>query len=173
MYCPNCGQSQISNEMRFCSRCGLALSGLAEWLATGRLTAPGTEEMPESLDSPRRKGMRRGAKLMFFSGVLFIVFMFFSILIHEGAIMFVPCALFFVSLVLILYARLFSSMTVERPMVQMPTVYDSALGSSFARGSLTAAANFPVPPIGKQQVRTNELSQPSSVTENTTRLLDE
>ena len=35
MYCPNCGQQQISDEMRFCSRCGLALSGLMEWLAGG------------------------------------------------------------------------------------------------------------------------------------------
>ena len=32
MYCPNCGQQQVSEEMRFCSRCGLALSGLTEWL---------------------------------------------------------------------------------------------------------------------------------------------
>ncbi len=37
MYCPNCGQQQVSEEMRFCSRCGLALSGLAEWLAGGML----------------------------------------------------------------------------------------------------------------------------------------
>ena len=34
MYCPNCGQQQVSGEMRFCSRCGLALTGLAEWLAS-------------------------------------------------------------------------------------------------------------------------------------------
>ena len=32
MYCPKCGQQQVSDEMRFCSRCGLALTGLAEWL---------------------------------------------------------------------------------------------------------------------------------------------
>src|SRR5689334_7647741 len=37
MYCPNCGQQQVSDEMRFCSRCGLALTGLAEWLGGGML----------------------------------------------------------------------------------------------------------------------------------------
>lgn len=31
---------------------------------------------------------------------------------------------------------------------------------------------MPVPGVGRQPVRTNELAQPPSVTENTTRLLD-
>ena len=39
MYCPKCGQQQISDEMKFCSRCGLALSGLADWLAGGGVRA--------------------------------------------------------------------------------------------------------------------------------------
>ena len=46
MYCPNCGQQQISDEMRFCSRCGLALSGLAEWLARGGVPAKPEEKSP-------------------------------------------------------------------------------------------------------------------------------
>ena len=68
MYCPNCGQQQISGEMRFCSRCGLSLSGLAEWLTGSGLSAKRRDEALVSASSPRPKGMRRAAKLMFFSG---------------------------------------------------------------------------------------------------------
>ena len=95
MYCPNCGQQQISNEMRFCSRCGLGLSGLAEWLAGGGLPAKRADEAPVTADSPRRKGVRRAAKLMFFSGALFVVFLVICLAIEEGAPMILPVALFF------------------------------------------------------------------------------
>lgn len=170
MYCPNCGQQQISDEMRFCSRCGLALSGLAEWLVGGRLPAKRRDEAedPRAL-SPRRKGIRRAAKLMFFSGVLFPVFLVISLAIDEGAPMIVPFLLFFVSLTMMLYARLFSDKTSP---VNHQTAQTSTLGSTSARGSLPPATNMPMPGVGRQHVRTNELAQPPSVTENTTRLLD-
>jgi endogenous inhibitor of DNA gyrase (YacG/DUF329 family) len=174
MYCPKCGQQQISEEMRFCSRCGLALSGLAEWLAGGRvLPAQQNELVPHKEDvaalSPRRKGIRRAAKLMFFSGVLFPVFAIFSIAVDEGGPMVIPCMLFFISLVMMLYARLFSDKTAPAN-YQAPQT--SALGSAQPHASLLAAPNTPIPAVGRQQVRTNELAQPPSVTENTTRLLD-
>ena len=35
MYCPKCGQQQVSDNTRFCSRCGLPIDVLAEWLAGG------------------------------------------------------------------------------------------------------------------------------------------
>ena len=172
MYCPNCGQQQISDEMRFCSRCGLALSGLAEWLAGGRLPAMTKGEVPAPAAlSPRRKGIRRAAKLMFFSAVLFPVFLVFSLAADEGAPMVVPIILFFISVVLMLYARLFSDKTVPAPALSH-AAQTSTLGSTSARGSLPPAANIPIPRAGQQHVRTNELAQPPSVTENTTRLLD-
>ncbi|HET9714453.1 MAG TPA: zinc ribbon domain-containing protein [Pyrinomonadaceae bacterium] len=171
MYCPNCGQQQVSDEMRFCSRCGLALSGLAEWLAGGHLAATPRDEAPApGALSPRRKGIRRAAKLMFFSGVLFPVFLVFSLAADEGGPMVIPIILFFVSLVLMLYARLFSDKTVPAPaLYQAPQT--STVGSASARGALPPAAANPIP-AGRQHVRTNELAQPPSVTENTTRLLD-
>ena len=170
MYCPNCGQQQVSDEMRFCSRCGLAFSGLAEWLAGGgRLPQRREEPQNPAALSPRRKGIRRAAKLMFFSGVLFFVFLAFSIATEEGAFMVFPFLLFFISLVLMLYARLFSDKNApELKQAAQP----AAFGSTPARGSLTPGNTIPIPGAGRQHVRTNELAQPSSVTEHTTRLLD-
>ena len=170
MYCPNCGQQQFS-EMKFCSRCGLALTGLAEWLAGGSQPARPSEEKPVSTDSPRRKGIRRAQKLMFFSGVLFPIFLFISLAVEEGGPIAIPLVLFFVSLVLLLYARLFSDK--NAPAIPQ-AAQTSTLGSASARGSLPPATiNIPLPDARRQQVRTNELAQPPSVTENTTRLLDD
>jgi endogenous inhibitor of DNA gyrase (YacG/DUF329 family) len=169
MYCPNCGQQQISEEMRFCSRCGLALSELAEWLAGGRLplTREAEAAPPDSL-SPRRKGIRRAAKLMFFSGVMFPIFLVFSLAVEEPGPMIFPFAFFFVSIVMMLYARLFSD---KHPTVSFPAAQQtSALGSASARS--LPPPNAAMPPIGRHQVRTNELAQPPSVTDHTTRLLD-
>ena len=169
MYCPNCGQQQISDEMRFCSRCGLALSGLAEWLAGGRLPANRVDDAQVAASSPRRKGMRRAAKIMFFSAVLFPIFLAFSIAAEEGGAVVVPFLVFFVGAVLMLYARLFSDKTAP---VNNQVAQTSVLDSTAARNALPPAANIPMPGFGRHQVRTNELAQPSSVTENTTRLLD-
>ncbi len=83
--------------------------------------------------------------------------------------MVIPFGLFFVSLVMMLYARLFSDKTAP---VNNQTAQTAALNSTAARSSLPPATNMPMPDIRRQQVRTNELAQPSSVTENTTRLLD-
>jgi hypothetical protein len=111
MYCPKCGQQQISDEMRFCSRCGLALSGLAEWIDGLTLPAKRAEEPPSTALSPRRKGIRRAGKLMFFSGVLIPVFLVISLIFDEGGPMIIPFLVFFVALVMMLYARLFSDKT--------------------------------------------------------------
>ena len=169
MYCPKCGQQQVSEEMRFCSRCGLALSGLAEWLGGSQLPVQRADEMPVLGLSPRRKHIRRAAKLMFFSAVLFPVFLVFSLAVDEGGPMVIPFMVFFVSLVWMLYARLFldKTLSVINQPAQTSTLYTPPL-----RTPLPPVTTLPVPDTGRRQVRTNELAQPPSVTENTTRLLD-
>jgi len=170
MYCPNCGQQQVSDEMRFCSRCGFALSGLSEWLAGNRVPLVRREEPRSDPMSPRRKGMRRAAKLMFFSGVLFPIFLAISIGVDEGGPLAIPFILFFVSLVMMLYARLFSDKHAPDGIYAAPQT--TTLPSNPARGALPPPTNQPMPAAGRQHVRTNELYQPPSVTENTTRFLD-
>lgn len=168
MYCPNCGQQQVSDEMRFCSRCGLALSGLAEWLARGGVPAKRGEEAPVAAFPPRKK-RRRAAKLMFVSGALLPIFLVISLVVGDGAPMIVPLILFFISSVVMLYTRLFRD---EALPVKTHDAQTTALNSMSAQGSLPPASNVSMPTPGRQQVRTNELVQPPSVTENTTKLLD-
>ena len=74
MFCPECGQQQVSNEVRFCSRCGFQLAGVTGLLATrGALTVGGAP--PADLpDTPRRKGVRQGAKILLIGILLIPVF---------------------------------------------------------------------------------------------------
>jgi hypothetical protein len=175
MYCPRCGQQQISDEMKFCSRCGLPMSGLTEWLAGGGVPAIREQETPVALRSPRQKGIRRAAKLMFLSGVLFPVFLVLSLAIDEAAPMIVPIIIFFVALTMMLYYRLFGEEISPIKSRQSQTSGLGALGQMSAGSGLPPASSIPIYGPGNlagQQVRTNELAQPPSVTEHTTKLLD-
>jgi hypothetical protein len=169
MYCPRCGQQQISDETRFCSRCGLPISGLAEWLADGGVPAGRGGETLVSPPSPRRKGIRRGAKLMFLSGVLIPVFFVLSIAAGNPGPLIIPLTIFFVGLSLMLYARLFGE---EISPVKGQQAPPYGLGTTSGGSALPPASNIGVHGVGRQQVRTAELAQPPSVTEHTTKLLD-
>lgn len=106
---------------------------------------------------------------MFLSGVLFFIFMVIALMEDEGAVMIIPIMLFFVSLVIMLYSRLF-----EEPKPSN-TQQASGLGAMSQGSALPPASTIPLHGPGNlagQQVRTNELVQPPSVTENTTKLLD-
>ena len=160
--------------MRYCSRCGLALTGLLEWLAGGRVPLRAAEEAQVAPDSRRRKNIRRAGKLMFFAGALFPVFLIFALAADEPGPLVIPFFLFFIALAWMLYARIFMNKTepVKHQSAMAPASFQtSTFGPAPARGSLPpAAATPPLPNRG--QVRTNELAQRPSVTEHTTRLLD-
>lgn len=142
-----------------------------EWLAGGRVAAKPVEEPKIDALSPRRKGIRRAQKLMFFSGVLFPIFLAISIGVEEGGPMAIPFIVFFVSLVMMLYARLFSDKNAPAGHRDRPA-QTTTLPANPTPNYLPPATPLPTPPIGRQRVRTNDLAQPPSVTENTTRLLD-
>ena len=64
MFCPQCGQRQVTNEARFCSGCGFPLNVVVELLANnGQLPWRPPQSAPVGL-SPRQKGIRQGGMLM-------------------------------------------------------------------------------------------------------------
>ena len=71
MYCPQCGQQQVSGVVRFCSRCGFPLDGVIHLLSNGGMLPVyrGPEESKEM--SPRKKGVRQGGILLL-SGALVV-----------------------------------------------------------------------------------------------------
>ena len=64
MYCPQCGQQQVSDVIRYCSRCGFLLDGVTAVVARGG-TLPTQYVQPAHKQlSPRDKGVRQGALMM-------------------------------------------------------------------------------------------------------------
>src|SRR5215213_9090465 len=106
MFCPKCGQ-QSSDEVRFCPRCGLQLAGLAAYVATNDLASNRPDPTRAAEMTVKRRGMRRGAKLMFFSVVLFPVFFAFCFLVDGPGPLFVPLTVFLAGLVVLVYSLLF------------------------------------------------------------------
>lgn len=175
MHCPHCGQQQVSDVVRFCSRCGFPLEGVIYLLANGG-ALPSYQPANASREiSPRRKGVKQGALLILIGAILVpllgVLFSFTSrpslleVLIPLAAI------IFFVGGPLrMLYAALFEegaprmylpAASYAPPPVQMP--------QPVRQGMLPPPAA--APPRGWRS-NTAELVQPHSVTENTTRLLD-
>jgi len=65
MFCPKCGQQQLSDEVRFCSRCGVNLGMVTSWLADdNEVSMTGS-----TVDAPKHRNINAGVTLMF-SGTL-------------------------------------------------------------------------------------------------------
>jgi hypothetical protein len=176
MYCPQCGQQQISDSLRFCSRCGFPLESVLQLLGSGGalpLYQPiGPREM-----SARRKGVRQGAALFLAGAVLVPVLGVINGFTHGPNLLdiLVPLAaiIFFLGgLMRMLFAALFEEGAPRHPIVTTSYAppHISQLGPH-APAALPPVQNNPATGWGSRP-NTSEIRQPSSVTENTTRLLD-
>jgi len=65
MHCPSCGQQQISNETKFCSRCGMPLGLVADVLVNGGY-------LPQLAELDKAKATKWTRK----NGVMFSIFWF-------------------------------------------------------------------------------------------------
>jgi zinc-ribbon domain len=167
MFCPKCGQ-QSSDEVRFCPRCGLQLAGLNAYVAANDLTSNRLDPARQTEMTAKRLGTRRGAKLMFFSVILFPIFFAICFLVDGPAPLFVPFTVFLAGLVMLVYARLFGDELI--PARQRTSNRD--LGAAGDRPALGAAQFTPAPLFNQPRANTAEIYQPPSITENTTKLLD-
>jgi endogenous inhibitor of DNA gyrase (YacG/DUF329 family) len=168
MFCPNCGQQQVSESTKFCSRCGALISGLAEWLAGGAVPVA-KEADPRALPARRLKGVKRGVQVMFVSGVLAPVFFGLCFLVDNPGPLLIPLSIFLAGLAMMLYTQLFAEGASATP---TPPAQPPRLGPPLASAGLPPAAHLGINNLGATQGRTKELVQPPSITEHTTRLLD-
>jgi hypothetical protein len=128
-----------------------------------------SEEAPITLPSQRRKGTRRGAKLIFLSAVLTPIFLGLSFLFDSPIPLFIPATVFLAGLSLMLYFRLFGE---DIPLTGSQQEQPAWLGTMPDNNALSPASGVGISSVGGKQVRTTELAEPRSVTEHTTRLLD-
>jgi hypothetical protein len=164
MFCPKCGQ-QSSDEVRFCPRCGLSLAGLPAYVAGNDFTAPRPDAAQAAEVTAKRLAMRRAAKLMFFSVILFPLFFGVCFIVDGPAPLFVPLTVFLSGLVMLVYALLFGDDL-------LPLRGRAGLGPGADAPALGAPQFTPASHFNHQRANTAEIYQPPSVTENTTKLLD-
>ena len=168
MFCPRCGQQQVSDEVRFCSRCGLPLGSVPALLAGGEVRSD--ERAPKGVLTQKRAGVRRGAKLMFFSAVLFPVFFGLAIAVDEPGPLILPATVFLAGLAWMLYFVLFGEETPRARAEEGTKQVRDARGAQ----ALPPSTFVPASGFGARRADTADMArQPPSVTEQTTRLLDE
>ena len=167
MFCPRCGQQQVSDEVRFCARCGLSLASVPSLLAGGEARA--AEGAPRAAMTQKRKQIRRGAKIMFFSAVLFPVFFALALAVDEPGPLVIPLTVFLFGLAWLLYFVIFG----EEP----PQAFEAEGRREFREGrtanALPPSTFMPASGFGARRADTADMRQPPSITEQTTRLLDE
>lgn len=181
MYCPRCGQQQISDEIRFCSRCGFLLTGISEVVANGGQIPEKYLKAGNGKNSPRKRGVRHGA-MLFLSGILIvplIAIIFVGILKTPPYFVALAALLTFVGgLLRMIYALLLESgdpadKTLEENVIETG---QKLLNKQQNKNALPPEQSIPtsayVPPTAGNWRDTNDL-EPPSVTEKTTRLLHE
>lgn len=183
MYCPQCGQQQITGEVRFCSRCGFQLEGVNTLIASGGTIPVTAMQGAEWQESPRRKGARLGGKL-----ILFGIFLIPALgIIHEitrapEEIMLFGVLCLLAGFLRLIYAMIFEQGPFRLPKAQhqqpyyfpaAPTPNQLAPPQPRSAVELPPAQGAPARSYAPPRADTAEMSYRPSVTENTTRLLPE
>jgi hypothetical protein len=191
MFCPQCGQQQVTDEVRFCSRCGFQLGIVSGLLPTGGA-------LPETLHtaasdvwkpSPRRRGVQQGILMMFIGMVLTPVLAVIldpphgNLYLSQTLVPLSAIIFFWGGILRMLYALIFQEGAIRRKKHQPEQAYVApsyappplaAPGARGASSTLPHAESIParsfMPPA---RGGTSEIAPPPSVTESTTRLLDE
>ncbi len=179
MYCPKCSQQQVSDEVRFCSRCGFSLSAVRELIAgSGAPVERGVEAQAGQLSRSQR-GVRKGAWMMLASLALTPVVGLVSAINDVFVILLLlPVLCFVVGFARVLYGVFLAEK--RAPLVKgaasqphVVPIMPGQLGTAARSPELSPPRVAPTESFTAQRMKTGEMVQPPSVIEGTTRLLDE
>jgi hypothetical protein len=165
MHCPKCGYQQTGFEVKYCSRCGFYLGTVSEILRLdGAL--PGREVVITNPGSrKRKKAIRRGAKMMFFSAVIFILTLILSIATEAPEFLLIPFFLFLASLLWMTYHRLFTEDHESPAQAHGQAQFQPPRPMLRPEDDRMRAAE-------PRRVNTSDMANPPSVTDHTTQLFD-
>ena len=179
MFCPQCGQQQVTGVIRFCSRCGFPLDGVIQLLSSGGIIPSyRTSDEPAPI-SPRKRGVKQGGLLLLSGAVLVPILAMFASFAGSSTFLEILAALaaiicFIGGPLRMLYAGVFEE-GAPRPVRPYGPPMPMHVPQQF--GPHGQAPALPPPPVRspgawRRRPNTAELANPPSVTENTTRLLE-
>ena len=178
MFCPNCGQQQVSQEIKFCSRCGFPLGLVSEILANGGFLPQLANLYKSKKIFTKSNGMKFG--LIWF---LFWSFLMTPLLAIAGGdeIVAVTAVLGFVGgMIIVILSALFlqnepkhlQDAYLNQKENMMPAHLKGNQSQTALPPQQTQPAQSYVPPVNSwKAANTGELVEPRSVTEGTTKLL--
>ena|SRR5688572_14117070 len=168
MFCPRCGNQPASDRMRFCPSCGFRLDGVVDLVARDGVPAaipnhPQTNTLQGGEPSERKKGIRRGGKMVFFSLAMFLPVLAFCFVVEGPEPLVLPASLFLAGIFWMMYYRLFGDETAPPPKPVHPPYFGPPPPNASLSPQLSAPSyRAPVEPPGER----------SSVVEHTTRSLE-
>ncbi len=179
MHCPNCGQQQISDETKFCSRCGMPLGLVSELLAHGGFLPQLAE-----LYKGKRSWLTRKNGIVF-SVIWFIFWVmmlpaFIGIAGGEEEVAITAVFGVFTTIIFLIISFALLKKTPKDFTAGLPAAATNAvpagLNEPANRHALPPQQSTPVssyapPPGGWRTPETGEMGHPPSVTEPTTKLL--
>lgn len=175
MHCPKCGQQQVSDEIRYCSRCGFLLTGIAQVVANdGIVTAPPASSS-KGAKTKRKQGLKQAAFIAIVGLVLVPIWIAFLVATNGPPELAVAAIFLFKAVVIlrVAYAFLFQS---NDPLDPPAFQQQAAFNGVYEPTALPAHTEVPVnaytaPGVGSWR-DTNDLSIQHSVTDTTTKLLE-
>lgn len=186
MHCPNCGQQQVSNEIRFCSRCGFPLGLVSEVLSHGGF-------LPQLADLNKKKKFtkKHGVFFSLFWFVFFVLIMtpFFGMADADEVAGVMAILGVFGSFLILIASLIFlksekslaNNVPFQNNIQQFPNQLSNAQPQNIYQTSQNAlpppqsqpVTAFVPPSAGSWKAAdTGELVQPRSVIEDTTKLLN-
>lgn len=180
MYCPKCGQ-QVSEELRFCSRCGFQLGVVKELLAESSeaLALTGASEPKSRFLSQRKQDLLLGATLIYVAAVATVLYSWVQpkgVIIFPLGMMWLAFSLFvlFFDPLIRVARKLFSdeAQSSESGSHSLRSASNFSTKVSPRNSALPPAQSIPLTALGAQRLNTGEIIQPPGITEHTTDLLN-
>ena len=176
MFCPQCGQQQVTGVIRFCSRCGFPLDGVIHLLSNGGALPVYRGPDEPVKESPRRKGVKQGGLLLLSGAVIVPILGIFA---SYGDSRFVEILAALAAIICFVGGplRMFFAAVFEEGAPKPVQMYGPAMHVPQQFVPHVQSPALPPPPVRPQpswrpRPNTAELVNPPSVTENTTRLLE-
>ncbi|MGH9946179.1 MAG: hypothetical protein ACRD6X_03175 [Pyrinomonadaceae bacterium] len=177
MHCPRCGEQQISSEAKFCKRCGFQLALVAELIENDGILPQLANISNKTPFFNKKNGVIFGV-FWFIFFTMFLTAAFGILGVEELAGLAAITGVFGTMFIIIASLVLLPSSKINRFfMPHFPTHAPASLHSSPAHSALPPQQSQPAqvyaPPAagGWRAPDTGEFARPSSVTENTTKLL--
>lgn len=173
MFCPKCSQQQVSDETRFCSRCGFQLNVVKALLVNDSLPQMPDAETQKIDRSLRKRDLTFGALFMFLCALTVAIITVDMPSSHSARIICLVIA--WLSLTVLInikpMMRYFLQADSSTKDISATETF-SNLGAKIKNAALPASYSIPAEDLIMSGADTAEMVSPPSVTERTTNLLD-